>query len=74
VLQVAYWLLKLANVLVTFVQQQQWRSEGWDAAVAEQALEIARRTEHAKELFAKVDQMDKQGLDDLSDKLGGGGV
>ena len=58
-------LLKLADVLAVWAQQQKWYNAGVDAEVARASAAILAKTLKAKEIREKVEALDEKTVDDL---------
>lgn len=56
-------VLKLINALIGWARQENYIQEGYDKAIAEQAREIFRKTEHAKRVKDKIDAMSDDEVD-----------
>lgn len=71
--QIALLLLQLANKLFDWLQAQKYRDEGFQKAMAESAAEILRKSDYAKEVMARVSNLDAAATDKLLRDLEPGG-
>ena len=58
-------VLKLANALMTYGQQQKWIAEGRDEEIARASAEILRKTNYGKAALDKFTGMSDAAVDDF---------
>lgn len=63
--RIALLALQLANKLFDFLQAQKYRDEGFQKAMALEAAEILRKSTYAKEVMARVSNLDAAATDKL---------
>lgn len=63
--KIALILLQLANKLFDWLQAQKYRDEGFQKAMAEEAAAILRKSNYAREVMARVSNLDAAGTDKL---------
>lgn len=71
--KIALLLLQLADKLFDWLQAQKYRDEGFQKAMAEHAAAILRKSEYAKEVMARVSNLDAAATDKLLRDLEPGG-
>ena len=71
--KVALLLLKWADMLFDYLRAQKYRDEGFQKAMAEHAAAILRKSDYAKEVMARVSDLDAAGTDKLLRDLEPGG-
>lgn len=62
-LSLAIALLKLANAIFTWYQQNALIAEGYDKAIADEALKTLKLTSAGKKIMERVDAMDEKTVD-----------
>lgn len=62
-------LLKFANALLQYAQEQKWIKAGEDAEIARTSMAVLQKTETAKQVFAEVAQMTDDQVDAALKKL-----
>lgn len=62
-LEIALALLKLANMIVSWVREKQQMDAGHDRAIAEASASILSKTQAAKEIMAKISGMTEAQVD-----------
>lgn len=58
-------VLRLANSVLTVVQQNKWISVGEEQAIAKMGAEIARRAQISEEVWNEVRNLGEEQIDDL---------
>ena len=56
-------VLQLVNALISWARREGHIKEGYDRAIAEQAREIFRKSEHARAVVEKIDAMSDAEVD-----------
>jgi hypothetical protein len=71
--KIALALIQLANTFADWARERGQLQAGADAELGRQALAVLRATEWGKAITDRLDAMDDQALDDLTDALGADG-
>lgn len=66
--------LKVVNLLLESAKEAKLLKAGEDAAIARGAVELFKRTEHAKIIHSRIEVMEEEELDSLLTRLAAGHV
>lgn len=63
--KIALLLLQVADKIISYLQERKLINQGYDKAIAENAANILRKSQYAKEIMANIDGLSGDAVDKL---------